>query len=81
MDLPFVFNHLETSTGRELTGNAPPQSLADAMHGAWANFVVQGDPGWPEHGPGTPWMQFFDDLGWCGPAPASATLEAWDGVL
>ncbi|GKS99554.1 carboxylesterase family protein [Acidovorax sp. SUPP3434] len=81
VDLPFVFDRLATSTGRELTGDAPPQPLADAMHGAWADFVVQGDPGWPEHGPGTPWMQFFDDLGWCGPAPASATLDAWDGVL
>ncbi|GKT26362.1 carboxylesterase family protein [Acidovorax sp. SUPP3334] len=81
MDLPFVFGNLDTSTGRELTGQAPAQSLADAMHGAWADFATQGDPGWPEHGPATPWMQFFDDLNWCGPAPFSPAMKAWDGVL
>ena len=25
---------------------APPQTLADAVHGDWVRFILTGDPGW-----------------------------------
>ena len=32
---------------RRVAGDAPPQELADAVHGAAAEFVRDGEPGWP----------------------------------
>ncbi len=31
-------------------GEAPPQSLADDMHGAAVKFIKGEDPGWPAYG-------------------------------
>jgi len=45
LEVPFVF-----ATQAEvpvLVGDAPPQGLADAVHGAWVRFARTGDPGWP----------------------------------
>ncbi|MFC0037517.1 carboxylesterase/lipase family protein [Actinomadura rayongensis] len=46
LELGFVFDTLASPHGRPLTGDDPPQPLADAMHGAWVSFAADGDPGW-----------------------------------
>lgn len=58
LDVPFVWDALErgdaavpetgVGAGRvtRITGDAPPQALADLVHGAWVAFVRDGDPGW-----------------------------------
>jgi para-nitrobenzyl esterase len=48
LELGFVFDTLSTTTG--LTGQEPPQELADAMHRAWVSFATSGDPGWEPYG-------------------------------
>jgi para-nitrobenzyl esterase len=49
LDIPFAFDNLDASGVVEVTGEAPPQELADAMHGAFVRFVQDGDPGWPAY--------------------------------
>ena len=50
LELGFVFDTLDVPEGRAMTGDDPPQALADDMHGAWVRFVTDGDPGWPAYG-------------------------------
>lgn len=49
LDVPFWFDCLDSDPDvvRRVAGDAPPQELADAVHGAAAEFVRDGDPGWP----------------------------------
>lgn len=51
-ELPFVFDTLDTGSLAGLLGPAPPRGLAAAMHGAWAAFARDGDPGWPGYDTG-----------------------------
>ena len=50
LDLPFTWDALGAEGATTVLGDAPPQALADAMHGAWVAFVSDGDPGWPATG-------------------------------
>jgi para-nitrobenzyl esterase len=46
LELGFVFDTAGTPESAKLAGEGAPQELADAMHGAWVRFAVDGDPGW-----------------------------------
>lgn len=46
IDVPFFFDCLDGPSLEPLTGQRPPQALADAIHGAAVAFVTTGDPGW-----------------------------------
>lgn len=52
VELPFVFDCLTepTLSGSDgmLGPEAPPQSLATEMHGAWVRYATTGDPGWAQ---------------------------------
>ncbi|MDG4866277.1 carboxylesterase family protein, partial [Streptomyces sp. T-3] len=63
LDIPYVFDVLDTPGFSALLGDSPPQGLADAMSGAWAHFARHGRPAhellpsWPEFEPiGRPTM-------------------------
>jgi para-nitrobenzyl esterase len=48
MELPFVFDSLATTDGPEgITGEAPPQALADRIHALWVGFARDGSLPWP----------------------------------
>jgi para-nitrobenzyl esterase len=49
LEIPFVFDTLDTDGGDWLTGAGAPQALADEMHRAWVRFITDGDPGWPAY--------------------------------
>lgn len=51
LDLPFAFDLLGAEGVDVAAGDAPPQLLADEMHGAWVRFVQDQDPGkgWPRY--------------------------------
>ncbi|MEV0485256.1 carboxylesterase family protein [Streptomyces sp. NPDC050508] len=51
MEIPFAFDLLDAERVTAATGPHPPQSLADAMHGAWVAFIRDLDPGpgWPRY--------------------------------
>ncbi|MFE1288300.1 carboxylesterase/lipase family protein [Streptomyces sp. NPDC058751] len=46
LELGFVFDTVGAPEAAKLAGEGAPQELADAMHGAWVRFAVDGDPGW-----------------------------------
>lgn len=49
LEVPFVFDTLDKGPNQmlgPLLGPAPPQPLADEMHGAWVAFAKTGEPGW-----------------------------------
>lgn len=51
IEMPFVFDTLACATGPEgLAGTAPPQALADRVHGIWAGFARDGGLPWPQFG-------------------------------
>ena len=49
LDIPFAFDNLTAAGAPEVTGREAPQELADAMHGAFVDFVTTGHPGWPRY--------------------------------
>ncbi|WP_019056169.1 carboxylesterase/lipase family protein [Streptomyces prunicolor] len=51
VEIPFAFDLLDAERVTAATGPNPPQSLADAMHGAWVAFIRDLDPGpnWPRY--------------------------------
>ncbi|MFE0101977.1 carboxylesterase/lipase family protein [Streptomyces sp. NPDC059009] len=64
VDIPYAFDLLDAPGLARWIGEAAPQSLADAMSGAWAHFARHGEPRhqllppWPEFEPsGRPAMQ------------------------
>lgn len=46
IDVPFVFDRLDASGVDRVAGDAPPQVLADAAHGALVALARDGAPGW-----------------------------------
>ncbi len=70
LDLPFAFDNLAADGVVEVTGEDPPQALADAVHGAWVGFISNGDPGaaWPRYDTTRRPTMVFD-------APASEVLD------
>lgn len=53
IDVPFVFDRLDAPGVDRVAGSAPPQELADAVHGGLVSLAVRGEPGWaPDHGSG-----------------------------
>jgi para-nitrobenzyl esterase len=48
-EVPFVFDTLDSPDAVAILGEDLPQSVADAMHGAWVRFVRDLDPGWPAY--------------------------------
>lgn len=46
IDVPFWFDVLDRERVDQLTGDDPPQALADVLHGAASAYVRSGTPGW-----------------------------------
>jgi para-nitrobenzyl esterase len=60
LDIPFGFDLLEAPAVEVVAGDAPPQQLADDVHGAWMKFLRSGDPGWPPYDVETRRVMAFD---------------------
>lgn len=59
IDVPFVFDCLDDPAVAAVAGDAPPQGLADEVHGALVRFAQRGDPGWqPDTGEAGPTRVF-----------------------
>jgi para-nitrobenzyl esterase len=75
MELGFVFDRLAEPDAIGIGGPDGPQALADAMHGAWVSFVVDGDPGWAPWSARRPVQAFDADGGHIDYAPRQDELE------
>ena len=63
VDVPFWFDVLDRERVDALTGDDPPQLLADAVHGAASAFVRVGDPGWEKWSAEPGRTRIFDATG------------------
>lgn len=45
VDVPFSFNTIDSEEAGQFVGEHPPQELAQAMHGEWADFIKGGTVG------------------------------------
>jgi para-nitrobenzyl esterase len=77
LDLPFAFDALGEPGVREVTGPAPPASLAADMHGAWVRFVTHGDPGWERYQTGKRPVMVFAEPSTTHEDPLRTEREAW----
>jgi para-nitrobenzyl esterase len=75
MELGFVFDRLDTPDAVALGGTDGPRPLADAMHGAWVSFVMDGDPGWEAWSARRPVQAFDADGGHIDYAPRQDELD------
>jgi len=79
MEIPFVFDTLGLGT-EALLGQAPPQSLATAMHAAWVAFAAKGDCGWPKYNRARRPTMHFDATLEIKEDPLAAKVALWKGA-
>ena len=79
LEIGFVFDNLDDPSGEPLAGSAPPQALADEMHGAWVAFVESGSPGWAAYGSDRR-VRRFAEASETVTDPSADQRKAWDGV-
>ena len=79
LEIGFVFDNLDDPAGRPMAGAAPPQTLADEMHGAWVSFVKTGRPGWPAYGHDRN-VRSFGTTSTTVNDPGAPQRGAWDGI-
>ncbi|MGN7778767.1 carboxylesterase/lipase family protein [Mycolicibacterium sp. 22603] len=60
LELPFVFDNLDSPDVQLLLGGQRPQHIADRMHAAWIAFARTGNPGWQPFREGRASMEFGD---------------------
>jgi para-nitrobenzyl esterase len=80
LDVPFAFDVLDGDGVREVAGDAPPQSLADEVHGSWVRFITSGEPGpgWPRYDTSTRQTKVFDAVSSVVSDPWEALRSVWD---
>jgi para-nitrobenzyl esterase len=86
LEIPFVFDKLDTRLATLLAGEEPPAELAAVMHRSWVEFARTGNPGhaglpeWPEYEPDRRATMDFDVESLLVEAPADTERALWDGV-
>jgi para-nitrobenzyl esterase len=83
LEIPFVFDTLDKGADQmvgPLLGPAPPQRLADTMHGAWVRFATGGDAGWPKYDLNSRATMRFGTISMVVDDPRSAERTLWEGV-
>jgi carboxylesterase type B len=89
LDVGFMFDTLDKSRSIATALGAPnsPQSLATAMHGAWANFIKTGSPqhhslpDWPAYEPTRRATMQLDVESCVVDDPNGEERRLWDGAL
>ena len=77
LEVPFVFDTIDTPSAALVTGAAPPQEIADDMHRRWLEFAATGDPGWPAYTPERRAVMTFDLESGVVDDPRSEQRVAW----
>ncbi len=80
VEIPFVFDTLDTADSAALAGPDAPQSLADTMHAAWVAFIRDADPGWPRYDQTNRSTRVFGGDVDVVDDPDAARRQLWDGV-
>jgi carboxylesterase type B len=88
LDLPFMWNRIDAVAAPffELAGRPPDPALAEAMHGAWAEFVTTGTPRhhylpqWPGYDPTRRSTMLLDTQSRVVDDPLGEQRRLWDRV-
>jgi len=86
LEIPFVFHNLDKGGVELFCGEAPPTTIADAMHDAWIAFARTGDPGhggipeWPTYDEERRATMCFDAPTRLVDDPDGTERAAWDGL-
>ena len=80
LEIPFVFDNLDREGNEPLLGTDPPQALADEMHGAWVQFISDGDPGWPRYERSRRAVMRYDVHSEVVDDPAGTERRLWEGI-
>ncbi|UCM88619.1 carboxylesterase/lipase family protein [Streptomyces marincola] len=80
LEVPFVFDLLDSPLFQQLTGTEPPRGLAETMHARWVGFATHGDPGWPRYDLTRRPVMRFDTHSAVVSDPNPAERAIWDGV-
>ena len=70
VEIPFVFDNLDSPDARLAIGSDPRTDLAAEMHAAWIRFAATGDPGWQRFDASYPVMTFG-----AGPGPGQVVRD------
>ena len=87
LELPFVFNTVSSPLAAMFAGPEAPQSVAEAMHGAWVAFATTGNPGheglpaWPRYTSDSRSTMLFAPVAEVVEHPNADELALWEGVL
>src|SRR5581483_3513564 len=88
VELPFVWNTLDTELSRMFTGDSPSrQPLADLMHATWAAFIRSGNPAiaslptWPSYDLERRATMIFNDVPQVVDDPQGQVRALWRRVL
>jgi para-nitrobenzyl esterase len=77
LEVPFVFDTLDTASAALVTGQEPPQQIADEMHRSWLTFAATGNPGWTRYTPERRAVMTFDLESGVVDDPRSEQRVAW----
>lgn len=86
VELPFVFNNLDSPGMEEFLGPNPPQSLADLMQDTWITFAKTGNPNhaglpeWPAYDTGMRATMRIDVSQEVVNDPYGKDREVWNGI-
>ena len=81
LEVPFTFDNLgKSGVGMFLGPGEIPQGVADIMHQSWINFIVDGDPGWPQYTLDSRINMKFDTASETVSDPDSSIRHVWEGI-
>jgi para-nitrobenzyl esterase len=80
VDIPFVFDVLDSERVDDVLGTDPPVQLARDMHRAWVDFAAGGTPGWAAYAPNRRATMVFDDASAVLDDPLAQQRHIWDGA-
>ncbi|MEU9983780.1 carboxylesterase family protein [Streptomyces sp. NPDC050856] len=85
VDLPFAWDTLALDDSKKLTGNHAPQTLATALHSAWASFAKTGTASWDPYDTTTRQVMAYADndttTHQAVSDPRKSERQWWDGHL
>lgn len=80
VEIPFVFDTLDTPDADALLGPDAPQAVADTVHAAWVAFIRDGEADWPRYEPATRTTRIFGGDAELADDPHADRRQLWEGV-
>lgn len=80
LDIPFVFDLLDTPAGRQFVGEGAPQEISDRVGAAWASFAAGREPNWPQYAEDQRLTLVLDEHSVVTADPLAARRALWESA-